>query len=73
MANAYFLSTKQYDDGEYIHFHNTTNAFIEVIFTNNGLELRTNQMLHNNSKGYGYAPKLEKSVRKNKAGGIDSC
>lgn len=70
MSQPYLLTTKHYEDGKFIHFHNTQNAFVEVIFVINDREIRENQLFNTISRGYGFAPKLDKSVRKNKNGSL---
>ena len=68
MSASYILSIKQHDVGQFIHFHNMTDSFIEVVFTVNGREVRENQIPTKTTRGYGFAPKLDKSVRKRKDG-----
>lgn len=68
MPTPYILTIKQYEDGQFIHFHNMTNEFVEVMFTVNGRDVRKNQIPSSAIRGYGFAPKLDKSVRKRKDG-----
>lgn len=70
MSDQYTLSTKKYEEGAYIHFHNHTNSFVEVVFVINGREMRENTIPSKKTRGYGFAPKLDKFVRKRKDGSL---
>ena len=62
------LSIITIDDKKAINFANNSKDFVEVIFTIDGKEVKEGQTLSPETKGYAYPPKLEKPVKKNKAG-----
>lgn len=64
----YNLSIINLDGKKVINFANNSKDFIEVIFTIDGKEVKEEKDLTQNTKGYAYPPKLEKPVKKTKAG-----
>ena len=64
MSELYKLGVQSMDEGDFIHFVNNTQEFVEVVFVVNGREAREGKMYQQGTKGYGYAPKLENPVRK---------
>ena len=64
----YELSVINLEDQKVINFFNNSKNFVEVIFTIDGKEAKEGKELTRDTKGYAYPPKLEKPVRKTKAG-----
>ena len=62
------LSVTTLDNRKVINFANNSKDFIEVIFTIDGKEAKEGKELTQDTKGYAYPPKLEKPVKKTKAG-----
>ena len=62
------LSVISLEGKKVINFANNSKEFVEVIFTIDGKETKEGKDLTQNKKGYAYPPKLEKPVKKTKAG-----
>jgi hypothetical protein len=62
------LSIATLEGKKVINFANNSKDFIEVIFTIDGKEVKEGKDLSSEIKGYAYPPKLEKPVKKTKAG-----
>ena len=65
---SYNLSVINFEGKKVINFANNSKDFVEVIFTIDGKEVKEGRELIQNTKGYAYPPKLEKLVKKTKAG-----
>lgn len=68
MTDAFRLNIKELEGKKVINFVNNSSEFVEVIFTVNGKEVKEGKDLSAEIKGYAYPPKLEKPVKKTKAG-----
>ena len=68
MSVPYSIKVQSMDEGDFIYFANNTKEFVEVVFVVNGREVRAGKLYVEGVKGFGYAPKLEKPVRKDREG-----
>jgi len=62
------ISIKNLDGKKVINFANNTKNFVEVVFAIDGREVKNGEKISEDTKGYAYPPKLEKTVKKMKDG-----
>lgn len=64
--SSFSLSVVDIDGQKAINFANHGQQFVEVVFTIDGVEVKTGHKFSPEVRGYAYPPKLEKPVKKMK-------